>query len=130
MREVMASQDIQRRVADTKAARETRALQDFYSMMAQDSSRAFYGPGHVFAAAEMGAVDTLLIADTVLRADTPAKRNKFIELIEGVKATGGKAHVFSGAHASGAQLSKITGLAAILRFPLPELEDLELPAPF
>lgn len=35
-------------------------------MLANDSSRAFYGPGHVRAAHELGAIGTLLITDTVL----------------------------------------------------------------
>lgn len=51
---------------DTKALRETRVLQDFYSMLSHDSARAFYGPGHIRAANELGAIGTLLITDTVL----------------------------------------------------------------
>ena len=54
---------------DTKAAKETKLLQDFYAMMARDSSRAFYGPGHVQAAHELGAVQTLLITDTLFRVN-------------------------------------------------------------
>ena len=58
---------------DTKAAREVKVLQDFYAMLAHDSSRAFYGPGHVRAAHELGAVGTLLITDTVLLVNNPAR---------------------------------------------------------
>ena len=54
---------------DTKAAKETQALQAFYDMMAKDSARAFYGPGHVQAAHELGAVQTLLITDTLFRVN-------------------------------------------------------------
>ena len=43
-----------------------------------------------------------------------------------VKAAGGEALVFSAAHASGEQLGRVTGVAALLRFPLPELEDMEV----
>lgn len=38
-------------------------------MMARDSARAFYGPGHVQAAHELGAVQTLLITDTLFRVN-------------------------------------------------------------
>lgn len=31
-------------------------------MLGSDPSRAFYGPGHVLAAAELGAIQTLLIS--------------------------------------------------------------------
>jgi hypothetical protein len=41
---------------DTKAAKEVRALQDFMAMLGSDPARAYYGPAHVWAAHEMGAV--------------------------------------------------------------------------
>ena len=42
-------------------------------MMAKDSARAFYGPGHVQAAHELGAVQTLLITDTLFRVNNVAQ---------------------------------------------------------
>ena len=48
--------------------------------------------------------------------------------MEGVAAGGGEALVFSAAHVSGEQLNQLSGVAAVLRFPLPELEDAELDA--
>jgi stalled ribosome rescue protein Dom34 len=33
-----------------------QALADFMSMLGQDPARAFYGPGHVRAAHELGAI--------------------------------------------------------------------------
>lgn len=38
-------------------------------MLAADPARAFYGPGHVRAAAELGAVGTLLLSDSLLRVN-------------------------------------------------------------
>lgn len=62
LREVLALPAIASKIKDTKAAREVSALQEFYTMLTADSSRAFYGPGHVLAAAELGAIQTLLIS--------------------------------------------------------------------
>lgn len=62
LKEVLALPAIASKIKDTKAAREVSALQDFYAMLTADSSRAFYGPGHVLAAAELGAIQTLLIS--------------------------------------------------------------------
>ena len=42
-------------------------------MMGQDSARAFYGPGHVQAAHELGAIQTLLITDTLFRVNNVQK---------------------------------------------------------
>ncbi len=61
------------RVQDTKAAQEVTALKAFYAMLGQDSARAFYGPGHVRAAAELGAIQMLLLSDTLFRVNDVAK---------------------------------------------------------
>ena len=58
---------------DTKAAQETKALQDFYSRLSTDSARAFYGSGHVMAAHELQAIHTLLISDRLFRTNDIAK---------------------------------------------------------
>lgn len=47
-------------------------------------------------------------------------------LVEEVQKGGGTCVIFSGAHVAGEQLTQLTGVAAILRFPLPDLEDQEL----
>ena len=56
------------------------------------------------------------------------QRQKYAALVEQVQEAGGEAFVFSGMHVSGEQLNQLTGLAAILRFPLPDLEDQEFDA--
>lgn len=43
-----------------------------------------------------------------------------------MEAAGGKVFVFSSMHLSGAQLKNLSGVAALLRFPLPEI-DAEVP---
>ncbi|KAG2453121.1 hypothetical protein HYH02_002451 [Chlamydomonas schloesseri] len=128
LKEVLSCPTIASRIKDTKAAREVTALQDFYDLLATDSTRAFYGPGHVFAAAELGAIQVLLISDSLFRINHVEKRRKYAELVEGVREAGGEALVFSAMHVSGEQLNQLSGIAAILRFPLPELEDMEIPA--
>ncbi|KAG2437379.1 hypothetical protein HXX76_006031 [Chlamydomonas incerta] len=128
LKEVLSCPTIASRIKDTKAAREVTALQDFYDLLATDSTRAFYGPGHVFAAAELGAIQVLLISDSLFRINHVEKRRKYAELVEGVREAGGEALVFSAMHVSGEQLNQLSGIAAILRFPLPELEDMEIAA--
>lgn len=54
------------------------------------------------------------------------QRKAYAALVDGVKVTGGEALILSGAHVSGEQLDQLSGIAAILRFPLPDLEDEEL----
>ena len=54
------------------------------------------------------------------------QRRAYAALVDSVREGGGAAHVFSGAHVSGEQLDQLSGIAAVLRFPLPDLEDAEL----
>jgi protein pelota len=109
---------------------QVEVLQDFYKMLAEDPGRAFYGPGHVFAAAELGAIQTLMIADSLFRINDVGKRARYVALVDSVADAGGEALVFSSMHVSGEQLGQLTGIAAILRFPLDEMADEDIPAPF
>ena len=54
------------------------------------------------------------------------QRKKWAGLVSDVEDMGGQAIVFAGAHVAGEQLNLMTGVAAILRFPLPDLAEQEL----
>ncbi|KAI9344190.1 eRF1 domain 1-domain-containing protein [Zopfochytrium polystomum] len=123
--EALADPTIQSRLAETKFAQEVQQLSRFYATLAQDPAKAFYGFRHVAAAAERAAVETCLVSDELFRAADVAKRRQYIALIEQVRAQGGTVLIFSSMHNSGEQLNQLTGIAAILNFALPELEDLE-----
>lgn len=126
LKEVLDAPNVMNMIKDTKAAQEVRVLKDFFDMLSNDPDRACYGPKHVEVAHERMAVQTLLITDELFRnADIPM-RKKYVNLVNSVKGSGGTVHIFSSMHASGEQLAQLTGVAAILRFPLPELEDIEM----
>lgn len=74
---------------------------------------------------QIHTLQTLLISDTLFRVADVARRAAYVALADSVRAGGGVVHVFSSMHVSGEQLNQLTGIAAILRFPLPELEDQE-----
>lgn len=129
LKEVLAVPAVMAQIRDTKAAREVHALEDFYAMLKEDSARALYGPGHVEAANERLAIQTLLITDGLFRSADVVARRKYVMLVESVKANGGEVLVFSSMHVSGEQLGQLSGIAAILRFPLPDVEDMEFDNP-
>nr|XP_029144929.1 protein PELOTA 1 isoform X2 [Arachis hypogaea] len=126
LKEVLDAPNVMNMIKDTKAAQEVRAMKDFYDMLSNDPARACYGVKHVEVANERLAVQTLLITDDLFRNSDIARRQKFVELVNSVKDSGGTVHVFSSLHVSGEQLAQISGIAAILRFPLPDLEDIEM----
>nr|CAG4649379.1 EOG090X07BV [Scapholeberis mucronata] len=123
LKEVLADPAVTSRMADTKAMAEVKALENFYSILQTEPSRAFYGLNHVLKANEGQAIDTLLVSDNLFRSQSVDERKKYVALVESVRDNGGVARIFSSLHVSGEQLMQLTGVAAVLRFPMPELED-------
>lgn len=54
--------------------------------------------GHVHAAHELGAIQTLLITDSLFRINNVLQRQKCATLVEEVESGGGEVFVFSGVH--------------------------------
>jgi len=58
------------------------------------------------------------------------QRRKYVDLVEAVRGRGGEVLIFSSMHESGQQLNLLTGIAAILTYPLDidvvEAEEREL----
>ncbi|XP_015520431.1 protein pelota isoform X1 [Neodiprion lecontei] len=123
LREVLADPAVVSRVADTKAAGEVRALQAFYTLLQTEPARAFYGKRHVEKANEAQAIETLLISDKLFRCQDIVTRKQYVNLVDSVREFGGDVKIFSSMHVSGEQLDQLTGVAALLRFPITELED-------
>ncbi|KAJ2360069.1 Translation factor pelota, partial [Coemansia sp. RSA 2607] len=118
LEEVMRDPQIKARLADTKSTQEVKAMDDFYQMLNNNPDRAFYGYEDVRKAADNGAIGTLMVTDELFRAADIQTRRKYINLVEESKATNANVLVFSSLHVSGEQLQQLTGVAAILNFPL------------
>lgn len=122
LKEVLQDSAVTSKLADTKATSEVKALDDFYQMLQTDPSRAFYGIKPVEKAAEQQAVEVLLISDELFRSSDLKARKRYVRIVDTVKEAGGDVKIFSSLHVSGEQLGQLSGVAAILRFPM-EDED-------
>ncbi|RKP08631.1 eRF1 domain 1-domain-containing protein [Thamnocephalis sphaerospora] len=123
LEEIMRQPAMQARLADTKAAAEVRAMERFYEMLGKDDGRAFYGWDHVRKANARGAIETLLVTDGLFRSVDLVQRRRYVRLVESVRQNGGKVLIFSTQHVTGEQLQQLTGVAAILHYPVPDIED-------
>ncbi|XP_035690722.1 protein pelota-like [Branchiostoma floridae] len=123
LKEVLQDPSVTAKLADTKAAGEVKSLEQFYIMLQHEPDRAYYGIKHVESASESEAIETLLISDRLFRAQDVATRRRYVALVEKVKDLGGDVKIFSSLHVSGEQLDQLTGVAAILRFPIPEIDE-------
>lgn len=123
--EVLRSDSVQKQLADTKYARDVKALDDFFQSLNADDGKSWYGPKECERAVRMGAVKTLLLTDTLFRSDDISLRKHYAELSEIVRNTGGEVFVFSSLHHSGVQLDQVTGVAVLLNYPVFDLDEEE-----
>ncbi|KAF6139439.1 hypothetical protein GIB67_026281 [Kingdonia uniflora] len=96
----------------------------FRDTLFKNEDCACYGTKNVESAAELGAVKTLLITDETLKNHNITLRRKYCNLVELVEKSGGYAHILTSTHASEKELGQMTGIAAILHYPLPDLDDM------
>ena len=124
--EALRAPEVAKMLSGAKFAREGLGLDRFHKMLATDELRAWYGPAHVAMAVDRGAVGTLLISDELFRSTDPQTRNKYVEMVEAVRARGGEALIFSSMHESGQQRNQYTVVSAILTYPMDvEIAEME-----
>ncbi|CAB3993568.1 pelota homolog [Paramuricea clavata] len=123
LKEIFSDPAVANRISDTKASGEVKALDNFYQILQNDPDRAYYGVKHVERANELLAVEILLVSDELFRANDVAVRKQYVSLVESVKENGGDIKIFSSLHVSGEQLGQLSGVAAILRFPVPDIAE-------
>lgn len=111
-------------IQDTKAAKEVAAFELFSTLIEKEPDKVCYGFHEVTKANELLAIDTVLISDSLFRSSDPTMRAIYVHLIEATRKNGSKVRIFSSSHISGQKLKYYTGIAAILRLPLPDLDEL------
>ena len=118
LNEVLADQNVMNKLKDTKAIKEIEALDRFYRILQQDADKVAYGHKYVVEAKEHSAIKELLICDSLFRTKNFSMRKVYVDLVDKVKEAGGEVYIFSRSHVSGEKLNDLSGIAAILRFPL------------
>lgn len=123
LEEVLKNPSTQQQLRNTKFVKEASVFEEFQSVLNLDDGRAWYGPEECNKAVEMGAVKYFMITDTLFRNDDISVRKHYIHLTEQVKYQGGEVFIFSSLHESGEQLDQLTGVAVLLTYPVPDLDE-------
>lgn len=123
LEESLKDPSIQRQLSTTKFAKEASVFETFQKVLNEDDDRAWYGPTECARAVEIGAVKYLMIADALFRSDDIGVRKHYIALADAVKNNGGETLVFLSLHESGEQLNQLTGIAVLLNYPVPDLDE-------
>lgn len=136
LNEVLQSPEVLAKMKDVRYAKEAQLMDAFFDKLKLDDGRAWYGATAVEKAAHEGAIGpgggVLLINNSLFRSQDLATRKRYVALVDKVKADGGEARILSSDHGSGQRLNMLGDIAAILTYPLLDLdddEDEEAPAP-
>lgn len=126
--EVLKDPAVVSRLKDTRYARETALVDKFFELMRKDDGRAWYGPGEVEKAVDAGAVGrgggVLLINNSLFRSLDVDVRKRWVALVDRVRdVEGGEVKVLSSEHESGKRLEGLGGIAAILTYPIFDLDE-------
>ncbi|KAM3424890.1 Protein DOM34 like [Cercospora zeina] len=127
LHQVLLSPAVTSQLSETKFLRETQLMERFFTLMRQDDPRAWYGPRECVKAVERGAVGkgggVLLISNALFRSQEVDTRRKWVRVVDEVKDQGGEVRVLSSMHESGKRLEGLGGIAAILTFPIEDLDE-------
>lgn len=98
-------------LADEEIAEEKKVLRSFFEKIATDIDSISYGYDDVKKAIEFNAVDQLMLSEDL--------DDKTIDELDKLgEATGATVHIISTEFAEGLQFKNMTGIGAILRFPM------------
>ena len=103
------------------------AVERFYDRLKRDEASAWYGKGAVERAVEAGAVGPgageLLVLDELLRSLDLAVRRKWVDVVGKVRSDGGRVSVVGGQNPAGNSLRLLGGVAAVLTYPMEDLDE-------
>lgn len=126
--DTLKGREVAIKLKNTKYARETELMNKFVDMVRLDDGKAWYGPTEVEKVVDIGAVGQgggiLLISNSLFRSQDVATRRRWVNLVDRVrKDHGGEVRILSSDHESGKRLEGLGGIAAILTYPLADLDE-------
>lgn len=126
--EVLRSPAVTSKLSDKRFARETQLMDRFFELMRVDDGKAWYGQRECELAVERGAVGkgggVLLISNELFRSQDVGTRKRWVKVVDEVKDQGGEVRVLSSMHESGKRLDNLGKIAAILTYPLEDLDNM------
>jgi protein pelota len=118
IRELMAKQTVQMLLKDSRILEETKLVDDLFVRVGKDTADFAYGMEDVKKAADMGAIQDLLITDEVMRKVNAEKNAPMLALLKQVEGARGKITIISTLHDAGKKIKGLGGMAALMRFRL------------
>jgi protein pelota len=102
---------------------ETEVMEEAMKRLGKGDNTITYGLADVETATSMGAIEKLILADTLLRDSGDEQRLRIEKIMREVEHRNGGVTVVSTEHEAGAKLLALGGIAALLRFPMYRSSD-------
>ncbi|SBT86329.1 PelOta protein homologue, putative [Plasmodium malariae] len=118
LNEILNDECMKKKILNMKVVSHVNILNKFYKIFEKNEEKVCYGYNELNYAASVNAIDSLLITDKTFRNCDVNRRKEYVKMIENVKKFGGSVYIFSDNHTSGEQLNALSGIAAILKFPI------------
>lgn len=116
--EVIKRDEVKQILKKDRIAKETRLVEELFKEIAKDNLAA-YGFNEVEEAVNLGAVKTLLVADSIiLKYRQENKYNTLEKVMKRAEETGAEVVIISSEHEAGKRLIGLGGVAALLRYKL------------
>ncbi len=116
--EAMRSGVLLRATRQLRIVEETQIIEEIMKRLGKDDKTATYGLEDVIKALQAGAIETLILADRLLRESEDTLRGQLEQLMNETERRNGKIVVISTEHEAGFKLVALGSVAALLRFPL------------
>ena len=101
-----------------RMAEETQLVEEVLARLGKGTTDVAYGFDDVTRATQYGAVEKLLLTDSMLRESTDEKRLELEKMMREVEEKAGKITVVSTEHEAGSKLQGLGGIAGLLRFQI------------
>ncbi len=101
-----------------RVAEETRITDEVLRRLGKGEKTVTYGLDDVNKAISFGAVEKLLLTDSLLRESSTDERLQLENVMKDAEKQRGEIIIVSAEHEAGAQLNALGGVAGLLRFPI------------
>ena len=116
--EALRSGVLLKAVHKMRVLEETEVMEEIMKRLGKGEGTVTYGLSDVENASMMGAVEKLVLADTMLRESEDEQRLRLEKIMRDVEHRNGTVTVLCTEHEAGSKLLALGGIAALLRFAL------------
>jgi protein pelota len=116
--ELIKKETIQNLLKDSRIMEESIMVEEFLARLGKESGTVAYGLEEIKKAANMGAIEELLITDEVMRTINSEKNVEMLKLLKLIENSRGNIKIISTLHEAGKRVKGFAGMVALLRFKL------------